>query len=933
MFTALSAQAQTGSVTGTITDSQTQETLIGVTVRVEEINRGTATDVDGKFSFSALPAGTYTLTITYVGFNPLKVQAVKVEADKTIDLVLEMAPSTGQTLVEVVVSARRVQNTAQAIISEIKTVKQVVSGISQEQIKMSQDRDAAQVMSRIPGLTIVDNRFVMVRGIPERYNQVMHNNAIAPSTEVDKRTFSFDLIPSGVLERMMIYKSGSPENPGDFAGGLVKVYTNSALDESFTRFSIGSNYRQNTTFQPYLYNRTSSTDFLGFDGGERKLPAGFPTENLRNLPNSSPLLVESPKLLNNDLSYKSATAIPDVNFGMDLGRSWFVGDSKKLSMLSSVNYSQSYLYYEREFNRYEIQDPSDYGTPAPRRLQFTDDRYEKENRVGILTNWALRFSPSHRIEFKNLFNQIGENITVIRNGRDFVQHGTYDRRNYMYGYRQRTIYSGQLEGNHNLKDSETKLTWVVGSNFLRESQPDLRRFRTIQVNRDSDQYEIIPAPSSNLFDTGRYFGKLSEIGLNNSVSVEHPLPGKEENPITLRAGYLVDYRSREFDSRYFSYKVGSDINPVEQKRLLTLPLDKVFADENFRQDGFVAAEGTNLLDSYSGTNFLSAAFVGATVPVGDFTFVGGFRGEYNILKLNTYDAGNNPVNVNNRLFSPLGFLNADYSISEEQKLRFAYGRTVNRPEFREIAPFLFYDYEMDANRNGNPDLKTATVNNLDLRYELYPRAGETISFGLFYKNFRNPIETVVILQSESQAFTLTNADCAYNYGIEIEVRKSLKGLTSSRFIDNMSVNLNGSWITSQVDYGSSVSGAVQETKRPLQGQSPYIANAVINYQDEASGWNIGAAYNILGTRIFAIGNIDFPTVYELPRNAIDLTVSKTFGKSFSIKAGIQDLLNAPYRFYQDTNRDRKIDEKFDDLIIGYKRGTLFTTVLTYTIKN
>ncbi|MCL8000999.1 hypothetical protein M8994_22670, partial [Brucella sp. 21LCYQ03] len=170
--------------------------------------------------------------------------------------------------------------------------------------------------------TIVNNRFVNVRGIPERYNQVMLNNAIAPSTEVDRRTFSFDLIPSNVLERMMIYKSGSADNPGDFAGGLIKVYTNSASGENFTTFNVGSNLRANTTFQPYRFNRTSSTDFLGFDGGERALPGAVPTENMRGLPVNDPLRTDVPKSFNNDLSYQSRTALPDFNFGVGLGRTW-----------------------------------------------------------------------------------------------------------------------------------------------------------------------------------------------------------------------------------------------------------------------------------------------------------------------------------------------------------------------------------------------------------------------------------------------------------------------------------------------------------------------------------------------------------------------------------------------------------------------------------
>lgn len=922
--------AQTGIIRGTVNDATTTVPIAGVSVKIQGTNQGIATNESGAFEISKIEPGTYALHVSYLGYQELLVEGVKIEADKGLTLSLELHPG-GEELAEVVVSVARLQNTNSAMISEVKSAFQVVSGISQQQIKLSQDRDAAQVMSRIPGLTIVENRFVMVRGIPERYNQVMLNNAIAPSTEVDKRTFSFDLIPSSVLERMMIYKSGAAENPGDFSGGLIKVYTNSAANERFTTFSLGSNIRANTTFNPYAFSRTSPTDFLGFDGGERALPNGFPTENIRPLPNSSPIRVEAPKLLNNNLSYESGTAIPDINFGIGLGRSWQVG-AKRLSMLTLLNYSQSYQSYQRNFNRYLAQAPADYGTPAPLRFEFFDNRYEKENRVGVMSNWAYIMSPFHKIEFKNLYNQIGENLSILRSGEDFVQQQGQNRQNYMYQYRSRSIYSGQLEGTHRFQAGVSSLNWLIGANFLRENQPDLRRFRTTQLNAGSADYQIELPSSSNLFDTGRYFGELQEVGFSNGVNFERQLGGVATAPILLKAGYLADYRQRDFSARYFSYRAGPNLAIDELNRLVILPLDQVFANGNFGTDGFIMEEGTNRLDSYDASNLLTAGYVGAVVPLGRFNLSGGLRMEYNILRLNSFDAGDNPVNIDNPVFSPLGYLNVDYALNDIQKLRVAYGRSVNRPEFREIAPFLFYDFEFDLNRTGSPNLQTATIDNLDLRYELYPRMGETISFGTFYKHMRNPIETAVILQSEGQAFSLINADRAYSYGAELEVRKSFQGLTGSAFFDRLSVNLNASLIKSEVDYGGSINEEIQDSKRPLQGQSPYIANAVLSYQDEQRGWQVSAAYNVVGPRIYAIGNVDFPAIYELPRNAIDLTLNKNISKSVALKLGVQDLLNAPYRFYQDTNRDRKIDRVNDDPIFYFKRGTLFTTALTYTIK-
>lgn len=921
------AVAQTGIIRGKVYDAATKETIVGVSVKIAGTGQGVATNNDGVFEIAKIEPGTYDLVVSYLGYQQLNVQDIRVESDKVVNLNLDLQ-SGGEQLEEVVVSASRLTNTNQAIISEVRTAFQVVSGVSQQQIRLSQDRDAAQVMSRIPGLTIVENRFVMVRGVPERYNQVMLNNAIAPSTEVDRRTFSFDLIPSNVLDRMMIYKSSSPENPGDFSGGLIKVYTNNAGNENFTTFSVGSNFRSGTTFNPYIYSRTSSTDFLGFDGGERKLPSGFPA-GFRELPNESPIRWEAPQLLNNDLSYQESSAIPDFNFGVGLGRSWKMG-SKRLNMLTTVNYSQSHQYFQRDFRRYLSQRSEDFGRPAELRTDYVDSRYEKDNRVGILSNWSLIVSPFHKIEFKNLFNQIGENTTILRSGEDFNQQVGLNRQNYMYQFRARTIYSGQLEGTHRFEAGKSSLSWIIAGNYLGESQPDLRRFRTIQTEEGSDTYRMMFPSSSNLYETGRYFGKLNEITLSNGINFERRIGGPADHPTLLKIGYLIDYRDRDFSSRYFSYRV-NNMTQEELDRRQVLPLHEIFKDANFGIDGFAAEEGTSPRDSYTASNLLTAGYAGVVLPLGQLNITGGIRAEYNIQRLNSGTDTGAPIEVDNVVFSPLPSINLDYSFSELHKLRGGYGRAVNRPEFREIAPFLFYDYEFDLNRYGQPDLKTANIDNFDLRYEFYPRMGETFSLGTFYKRFSNPIETTIIPQGESPSFGFTNAaGGAYSYGAEIEIRKSFKGVTSSAFVDKFSVNLNASYIKSEVDYGDGVVG--QDAQRPLQGQSPYIANAVLNYHDERNGFQVSGAYNVLGARIFAIGNLQFPAIYEMPRNAVDLTVTKNFGKGISLKLGVQDLLNAPYRFYQDTDRNEKIDTGLDDVVFYYKRGSLFTTSLTYTIK-
>jgi TonB-dependent receptor len=278
--------------------------------------------------------------------------------------------------------------------------------------------------------------------------------------------------------------------------------------------------------------------------------------------------------------------------------------------------------------------------------------------------------------------------------------------------------------------------------------------------------------------------------------------------------------------------------------------------------------------------------------------------------------------VNNTITSPLPFLNIAYNLSDRSLVRAAYSKTVNRPEFREIAPFLFYQFEYNLNLQGNPALKTATIDNVDLRWEMYPNKGELISFGGFYKNFKNPIEFVQQNASGNLQFSYANAPTAYSYGAELEIRKSLSSLGVSRFLRNFSLNLNSSLIKSQVDMGEGVT--FQKRFRPLQGQSPYVINTAVYYNDIDHGYSVNLAYNIFGNRIFSVGSVLFPTWIERPRNAVDLQISKSFKNNMEVKLNVQNLLNAPYRIFQDNDENNKVDEKIDDPIQVYKTSQLIT---------
>ncbi|MFY8213130.1 MAG: carboxypeptidase-like regulatory domain-containing protein [Flavobacterium sp.] len=918
----LSFAQNKGTLSGTVTDKdQNNLPLPFANVLIKGTTTGVTTDEKGTYKLSLAP-GNYTIQFSFIGYENVEIPITIVSGEnKTVN---SSIGSGSYKLEDVTIKTVRRKNTESAIVMEMKEAKQVVNAISAEQMKKGTDNNAAEAMQRVPGVTIVDGRYVMIRGLSQRYNNVLINNALAPSTEVDLRTFSFDLIPTTALDKLVVYKTGSANLPGDFAGGIIEVSTSENTKE-FTRAQVGFGYLTQTTFNDYLQSEGSGTDLLGFDNGFRQLPSSFPSTNeLQASGRSSQLRVDAAHSLKNNFETDNSSAFLDTQVSMGLGRNFDIG-KVRVNSINIFGQSTQYQYYQRSFNRYFSLNA---GQDRPQDwLRYLYETYAKKSKITILSNWNFKFNDKTTIKFKNLLNQIGQDETIIRNGYNFQQGPDFEYKNYALSYNQRFIYTGQLEGIHKLNDNN-KLEWVVGFNSVNDITPDLRRFRTFRnINSPNANYTIIDPPSSNLFDNSRFFGESDEKNISNGVNYTYTLDrikGAEElAPIKLKAGYYIDYRSKKFNSRYFSYLVPGYVTTDRAIELKNLPLGEIFNNQNVNaSDGWAIEEGTRPIDSFSGTNLYGAGYAMAELPLGKFDITTGVRLEHNTQNLiakNDFE----DKSVEKVTSFILPSINVAYTFNEKKLLRFAYSRTLNRPEFREIAPFLFYDFVNDRGIEGRP-LDVATIDNVDLRYELYPRKGETMSFGFFYKRFKNPIELVAQITTEQPQFFYKNADKAQNAGVEIEFRKSFSELFSSKFLQRFSANVNAAYIVSEVNLGNVTS---QQADRALQGQSPYIINVALGYEDKNKGLNANLIYNRFGERIDTVGDVLFPTIYELPRDNIDFTISKDI-KNVNVKIGIQDLLNSPFRFYEDSNRDETINSR-DNVVSKYNRGTMFTLDLTY----
>ena len=893
------AIAQRGTISGTVktVDNGRSEPQPFASVIIKGTTTGASTDLDGHYYFKVEP-GDYTLTCSMIGFPPVE-RSVHVLADQTVTLDLELAAAVQEMKAVEVVREKR-NDTETAVMMETRKSDQVVSGIGRQQIARSQDRTAGDVVKRIPGVTIVNDRFVMIRGLSDRYNTVLLNDAVAPSLEADKRAFSFDLIPSGALDRILIYKSASPELPGDFSGGVVKEATVGVPEKNETKLGYAASFREGTTFNDFYQSKGSSTDALGFDNGFRSLPASFPA-NLYQV-NDPQQLAALGRSMPNNWTATPHSAGPDQRANFFLTRRFGKEGGIKYGTVASVDYastSQAYTAHNYNYNTYDLNSQR-----SDTVYNYTDRENIRAVRVSVMNNWSALIGTRTKLEFRNLFNQLGEDRTTLRTGRN-IEEGN-EVRNYAFRYQQRTIYSGQLHGSHDLKADVSKLDWTIGYGRGISKEPDFRRVRTVRDIASSDAgtpYQLVVASSATTLDAGRFFSDLDETVMSGKLDYEQRIPLKKEGLIAkVSAGTYVERKDRTFAARWMSLRQ-SNLLHFDQSQLY-LPLDQVFSADHINPTtGFKLEEGTNPSDAYTGANTLLAGYVAGQLAVEKkWNLKGGVRMERNRQELTSGTYGGKPIGVDKQLLFVLPSVNATWNFSERSLVRAGYGATVNRPEFRELAPFAYYDFSTNNVIYGNPNLRTATIQNADVRYEVYPSLNEVVSAGAFYKRFTDPIEMFYVPGTGgggTRNFTFNNALSAQSAGVEVELRRSLSIWFTEGWLSHWGVMFNASYIHSEVDLGTTLGG--QDSKRPMMGQSPYVVNAGLYFVDRDHELQYSVLYNVSGPRLFAVGSIGIPNMYEMPRNVIDLTLSKGLGKHIDVKLSVQDMLNQRTRLVQDSN--------------------------------
>jgi len=903
LFQILNTYSQTGSLKGIVIDSKTKETIVGANVYIENTSIGATTDFEGKYEIKNLKEGNYNIKISFISYKSQIFEKIRIEANKETELNISLEDEI-TTLKGIVVSTKRKQNTDVAVLNNIKQSDAVVSGVSSQQISKTTDKDASEVVRRIPGVTIIDERFIIVRGLSERYNSVLLNSVGTPSSEADVKAFSFDVIPSGVIDRILVYKTPSPEIPSDFVGANIQIFTKNTIENDILNISYTAGFKFNTSFRDFQKYKGSSTDFLGFDNGQRNLPSIMPSINefaeiINNpTPQNKELRAEYGKAFSKTWESESSTAPFDNSLSIVFAKNFNI-KKINISNITNFSYSNSYKFSESQINSY-----LSYDTIYDKSIlsySFNDKIYSNSVSLNGLMNWNFNINPNNTIEFKNLINQQGVSKTTLREG--FENYREQFIKATELSYNEKTLFTSQLLGSHKLFEDKTNINWSLGYSLTNRNQPDTRRLtKTLSFDQDpsSEYYNQYGLYFPNRADpelAGRLFSDMKENLFVLNLSVNQKINILQDFKPSVILGTYIENKNRDFNSRLFGF-IRNSSTPWNYGYQST---EIVFADSNINNlKGIKIDEATSPTDSYDANTALKAGYFLLKFEIIDrFKISTGIRFEKYNFALSSRNANNNEYINESDTLNLFPSVNVSYQINEKSLIRIAYGKTINRPEFREIAPYNYYNFEMKAGIYGNPELKNSYIQNVDLRYEIYPSQNEMINVGLFYKKFSNPIEAIEISAGSGKNVTFKNAISSQSYGAEVDVRKSLEFFKFNNkyisWLNDLTLVLNASLIKSEVKVDDPLA---RSSKRNMQGQSPYIVNTGLFYQNDSLKYSFSILYNIIGPRIVFVGTVDNPHTYEMPRNLIDLSISKKIGNKLNLKLNIKDILNQPIIFQQ-----------------------------------
>ena len=871
---------------------------------VRGVPRDAKTDAQGNFELQ-LPEGAYDLVVIHPKYTTAKLGAVAVDAKTPTDVSISVEEAT-PALDEFVVTAPHIEGGVASLVAERRESASVNEVIGAEEMSRSGDSDAAGALRRVTGITVIGGQFVYVRGMGERYSATLLNGQSIPSPEPERRVIPLDLFSTDILESVVIQKTPSPDSPAEFGGGVVLLRTKSFPEEFTLSASAGTGMVSNATFRGRPNHNGGTLDFLGTDDGGRSLP--------QEIADNSPLregnlfqegftpqeLAAMGRLLKVNYNVEDSTVAPDTSLSFTVGNKAKVKD-RPMGFLLSLGHGRDHRFKEEINRRFISSDTAEGGLELNNDFQ-TAELSQTVSASGI---FAAGIEPEEGDEIKatTLLLRITDKDTASVTGRsdDLGQ----DIRRSRLRFVERQLFTQQLSGRHQIDHANNGIAeWRYSFSQAKRDEPDRREYFYADESADPDagpaDFQVSARPAGNQ----RVWSELSDRIHDVGADYAQPFPVWHGLTATAKAGASAVFRQRDYDTLRLTLRAPRMITPEERR----LAPDELWSLDNLNADnGWILEDTTQPTDAYKAEQQIQAGYAMVDVPLSEaIELRAGARVERSrqrVVTFSPFDTDQVPLETELDNTDILPSLIGKYQIGDKLVLRGGYGRTVTRPDFRELSESQFRDVVTATRFVGNPELVRGTIDNFDARLEYYFSTDELVSLSTFYKRFEDPIEQID-LGGVDRSVSWDNADSATNIGVEIETRGRM-GFVSEA-LDEVFGAINIALIQSQVVLGEDSSGVSTSKERALQGQSPYVVNLQLGYDDAGdSGISAVLLYNVFGKRIRDVGRLGSPDIFEEPLHQLDFVYGHQLGEHWSLKFKAKNLLNQAVEFTQGSKVARR----------------------------
>ncbi len=898
----------TGIISGSIQDADYGGTVLDAKVTIVENQMSAKTNVDGRYFISGIPEGTYTLLVTAPYYKSSQIESVEIAQGEVKKVNVPMY-NDSTDLIELdafTVTAKVLGESDVGLLSQRQKAASISDAMGSESFGRLGLGDAADALSKVTGASIQDGKYVVVRGLSDRYNTTTLNGSTIPSADPNRKSVQLDQFPTGLLDVIETTKTFTPDKSGEFTGGAIDIQTKSFPEQFFYNVSYGIGYNTNTTGDPFLSYPGGSSDWQGRDDGTRQTPARLTlNENLFTLTNE-----EQSEILNELSPVVSPVHVGDApmnqSFSFAFGGSIMLSESgeKRLGYTASLTHSRDFATRTIAPEvRYQF-DRGVEGSVLTREYDMLVDESENNANLGALFNVALQLSSQHEIGLKNFYNQSGSDRSFFQQG---IVRGSEDQylRESRIHFTERSINSNQLYGKHVVQDwGNAKFEWDYSQSKSTQNEPDYIIFFDAVGLEDfedagRDLSQVVPTDWK--FPTGftnrRMFRDLEETADEYGFDIELPFAFGDKEGSYLKTGYRTIESDRGYNALAFSWSDGDRFIDYTGDRENFLSPASINLDSN-GETGVVMVNLTDAYPQYSGIREVSAAYLMADVPVTrKVRLIGGLRHEDTSIQVTSISGRPRFIPDAESSISDshlLPSLNAVWSLNERQNLRFAYTNTIARPSFRELTPAAEFDAIGSFQIIGNENLKMSEIANYDIRWEMFPKDGdELFAVSFFFKELENPIEQII---NEFGFISWDNVETGEVRGLEFEARKKIKALSSE--FTALSLGGNLAIIDSEVNRSQleidrkSIEFPDLSPTRELQGQSSSIFNFDASWEHYRKGTAVTLSYNNTGDRLYAVTNANLPLVDESPAEVLDLIASQRLRPSWNLKFKIGNLLDS-----------------------------------------